>query len=98
QHSTGPWRTWGGKCAPWSRRRLRCIVPTPVESAMTLSRRDLLSASALLLAGPAALLRAAEGATGAGPAATRPPPPGLCWNENPYGPSPAAREAVSHAI
>ena len=65
---------------------------------MTLSRRDLLSASALLLAGPAALLRAAEGATGAGTAATRPPPAVLCWNENPYGPSPAAREAVSHAI
>jgi histidinol-phosphate aminotransferase len=52
-----------------------------------------LSASALLLAGPATALRAAAqgGAGSASPAV-------LCWNENPYGPSPAARLAVSQAI
>ena len=58
---------------------------------MTLSRRDLLSASALLLAGPGAMLRAAAGETatsGGGPLV-------LCWNENPYGPSPAARAATT---
>ena len=60
---------------------------------MSLTRRDLLTASALLLAGPGAALRAAakEAAPGGGPIV-------LCWNENPYGPSPAARLAVSHAI
>ncbi|HVN43785.1 MAG TPA: histidinol-phosphate transaminase [Steroidobacteraceae bacterium] len=58
---------------------------------MTLSRRDLLGAAALLLAGPGALLRAA--------AAREPNSPlVLCWNENPYGPSPAARAAVSESI
>jgi histidinol-phosphate aminotransferase len=60
---------------------------------MSLSRRELLSASALLLAGPRAALAAASAA----PAAGRQPLL-LCWNENPYGPSPAARAAVSHAI
>jgi histidinol-phosphate aminotransferase len=62
---------------------------------MGLSRRDLLSASALLLAGPGAMLRAAAGegaASGGGP------PLVLCWNENPYGPSPAARSAISQAV
>ena len=62
---------------------------------MSLSRRDLLSASALLLAGPGAMLRAAarEAAPGGGAG-----PLVLCWNENPYGPSPAARAAISQAI
>jgi histidinol-phosphate aminotransferase len=61
---------------------------------MSLTRRDLLSASALLLAGPAAVLRApAREAAAAGGS-----PIVLCWNENPYGPSPAARSAVSEAI
>jgi histidinol-phosphate aminotransferase len=59
---------------------------------MVLSRRDLLSASALLLAGPGLALRAA-----AKPGAA-PGPIVLCWNENPYGPSPAARAAVSEAL
>lgn len=59
---------------------------------MPLSRRDLLTASALLLAGPGATLRLA-----AKPAAEDQPIV-LCWNENPYGPSPAARLAVSRAI
>ena len=62
---------------------------------MTLSRRDLLAASTLLLAGPGMALRAAAaGADASSPAR----PIVLCWNENPYGPSPAARLAVSHAI
>jgi histidinol-phosphate aminotransferase len=59
---------------------------------MNLSRRELLSASALLLAGPGAVLRAAaDAAPGDHPII-------LCWNENPYGPSPAARAAASEAI
>jgi histidinol-phosphate aminotransferase len=61
---------------------------------MSLSRRDLLTASALLLAGPAAAWRA----TASEPAAAGGNPIILCWNENPYGPSPAARAAVSEAI
>jgi histidinol-phosphate aminotransferase len=60
---------------------------------MSLSRRDLLTASALLLAGSGAALRTAarEVARSGGPLV-------LCWNENPYGPSPAARAAMSQAI
>src|SRR5207302_718246 len=61
--------------------------------AMSLSRRDLITASALLLAGPAGALRAADQGAAAGGK-----PIVLCWNENPYGPSPAARLAVSRAI
>jgi histidinol-phosphate aminotransferase len=64
---------------------------------MTLSRRDLLTASALLLAGPAGALRAAGRAAAPGDTAGGKPIV-LCWNENPYGPSPAARLAVSRAI
>ena len=58
---------------------------------MDLSRRELLAASALLLARP----------TGAAPtrgAAPATHPIILCWNENPYGPSPAARAVISSAI
>ena len=62
---------------------------------MSVSRRDLLGASALLLAGPAALLRAAAGET---PANEGGGPVVLCWNENPYGPSPAARAAISQSL
>ncbi len=58
---------------------------------MHLSRRDVLTASAALLAAPAGAWRTAEGAAASGPII-------LCWNENPYGPSPAARAAVSEAI
>jgi len=61
---------------------------------MSLSRRDLLTASALLLAGPGFALRVA----GREAATTDGNPLVLCWNENPYGPSPAARAAVSEAI
>jgi histidinol-phosphate aminotransferase len=59
---------------------------------MSLSRRDLLTASALLLAGPAAALRAATAGNPGGS------PIVLCWNENPYGPSPAARLAARGAV
>jgi histidinol-phosphate aminotransferase len=61
---------------------------------MTLSRRDLLTASALLLAGPGFSLRTTAARGGAANGS----PLVLCWNENPYGPSPAARLAVSRAI
>jgi len=57
---------------------------------MNLSRREMLAASALLLARPAISLATA-------PAADTKPII-LCWNENPYGPSPAARAAVSSTI
>jgi histidinol-phosphate aminotransferase len=60
---------------------------------MSLSRRDLLSASAVLLAGPGAAWRAAAAEA---PAPSKPLV--LCWNENPYGPSPAVRLAVGRAI
>jgi len=60
---------------------------------MPMNRRDLLGVSALLLAGPALSLRAA-----AKPSAAGNTPAILCWNENPYGPSPAARRAIAGAI
>ncbi len=60
---------------------------------MSLSRRQLLTASALLLAGPGLALRAAGRDRNGGA-----PPAVLCWNENPYGPGPAAREAVARSI
>ena len=59
---------------------------------MDLSRRELLAASALLLARPTGALAAAP-TQGVGPN-----PIILCWNENPYGPSPAARAVISNAI
>lgn len=94
---------------------------------MDLSRRKLLTASALLLATPVLSTRglAAAGATGTGsgaaggatpgPAALGPAESGpvaakpllagtesnplvLCWNENPYGPSPAARAVINSTI
>jgi histidinol-phosphate aminotransferase len=59
---------------------------------MDLSRRELLTASALLLARPELALRAAPAvASGSSPIV-------LSWNENPYGPSPAARAAITQAI
>ena len=64
---------------------------------MSLSRRELLTASALLLASPGGALRAAaRGSAPQGAAASAPIT--LCWNENPYGPSPAARLAISRTI
>ena len=80
---------------------------------MDLSRRDLLATSALLLAGsglarPGLTLGGQSAGTGPAPAPAAPPGPQsaplstqpivLCWNENPYGPSPAARAVLSHTI
>jgi len=59
---------------------------------MDLSRRELLTTSALLLARPGfALPDTAAASPAAGPIV-------LSWNENPYGPSPAARAAIADAI
>jgi histidinol-phosphate aminotransferase len=71
--------------------------------AIDLSRRNLLTASALLLARPSLTLSAqpaaATPAVPAGPkVASGAQPIVLCWNENPYGPSPAARAVLSHTI
>jgi histidinol-phosphate aminotransferase len=68
---------------------------------MNFSRRELLTASALLLGSPKAAF--STGAPGAGAAteagtATGAKPIVLCWNENPYGPSPAARAIISGTI
>lgn len=60
---------------------------------MPMNRRDLLSVSALLLAGPAMSLRAAARDAPGGKA-----PAVLCWNENPYGPSPAAQRAIASSV
>jgi histidinol-phosphate aminotransferase len=57
---------------------------------MDLSRRELLTASALAMVSPRAALAAA-----AAPSAQ---PIILCWNENPYGPSPAARAVLNGTI
>jgi histidinol-phosphate aminotransferase len=73
---------------------------------MDLSRRDLLAASAFLLASPKAALSAggirgsgtAAAAQTAAPAAAGTQPIVLCWNENPYGPSPAARAVINGTI
>lgn len=64
---------------------------------MSLSRRDLLTVSGLLLAAPGGALRAARPAT-LPEAAAAGTPITLCWNENPYGPSPAARLAINRTI
>lgn len=66
---------------------------------MTMSRRTLLSASALLLARPSAAFSQSASESLIRPATdARPEPLVLCWNENPYGPSPAARAALSGAV
>ncbi len=57
---------------------------------MDLSRRELLTASALLMASPKAALSGAAGQSAQ--------PIILCWNENPYGPSPAARAVLNGTI
>jgi histidinol-phosphate aminotransferase len=72
---------------------------------MELSRRELLTGSAALLAGSKAAFSsgaqavgaAAEAGAGVG-AGTAAKPIVLCWNENPYGPSPAARAVISGTI
>ena len=66
---------------------------------MEFSRRDLLTASAIMLMRPISSISAPLGA----PLPTAPSAGGnepilLCWNENPYGPSPAARAAIAKSI
>ena len=67
---------------------------------MELSRRDLLTASAIMLMRPMSSISAPLGArlAPAPLAAGADPLVLLCWNENPYGPSPAARAAISQSI
>src|ERR1700761_9107419 len=66
---------------------------------MELSRRDLLTASAIMLMRPISSISAPLGATAAAvPAPGAEPLMLLCWNENPYGPSPAARAAIAQSI
>ncbi len=66
---------------------------------MEFSRRDLLTASALMLMRPVSSISAPQGARlAAAPTAGGTEPIVLCWNENPYGPSPAARAAISRSI
>jgi histidinol-phosphate aminotransferase len=66
---------------------------------MELSRRDLLTASAIMLMRPISSISAPLGATAAAvPPAGAEPLILLCWNENPYGPSPAARAAIARSI
>jgi histidinol-phosphate aminotransferase len=71
---------------------------------MDLSRRELLTASALLVASPKAAVSAAAAAVRVGASSAPAPEPSasnpivLCWNENPYGPSPAARAVISSTI
>src|ERR1700761_7386670 len=68
--------------------------------SMELSRRDLLTASAIMLMRPISSLSAPLGARlAAAPlAGGNDPVVLLCWNENPYGPSPAARAAIARSI
>jgi histidinol-phosphate aminotransferase len=58
---------------------------------MDLNRRELLTASALLLASPKAAFSTAAASGSSKPIV-------LCWNENPYGPSPAARAVLSGTV
>jgi len=67
--------------------------------SMEFSRRDLLTASAIMLMRPMSSISAPLGARlAAAPLAGGTEPMLLCWNENPYGPSPAARAAIAQSI
>lgn len=65
---------------------------------MDLSRRGLLTGSAALLASPKLAFPAPAANPSTGEGASGRKPIVLCWNENPYGPSPAARAVISGAI
>jgi histidinol-phosphate aminotransferase len=65
---------------------------------MSLSRRELLAASALLWVRPVVSRSDAASTPARAQAGRAAQPIVLCWNENPYGPSPAARAAVSGTI
>src|SRR5579864_1405769 len=84
----GGFRTARGKFAAKWGTNLNPVGEHPME----LSRRELLAASALLLASPRAAMSAATTDAAGGK------PIVLCWNENPYGPSPAARAVLSGMI
>jgi histidinol-phosphate aminotransferase len=62
---------------------------------MGLTRRELIAGSALLMARPGTSFARN---TAADAASMRQDPIVLCWNENPYGPGPAARAAVAASI
>jgi histidinol-phosphate aminotransferase len=64
--------------------------------AMNLSRRALLSASAVLVARPTLAFSASTAVVAKAPTAAEPLV--LCWNENPYGPSPQARIALNGTV
>jgi histidinol-phosphate aminotransferase len=66
---------------------------------MSLSRRQLLTSAALLMAAPRGAFAASvarPGGAAADPTAEHPYL--MHWNENPYGPSPAARESIARAV
>jgi histidinol-phosphate aminotransferase len=66
---------------------------------MELSRRDLLTASAIMLMRPRSSISAPLASTAATSSAGGfQSPILLCWNENPYGPSPSARAAITQSI
>jgi len=65
---------------------------------MSLSRRDVLTASAFLLAGPRLSLAEVSGKPALPASAAGRKLITMCWNENPYGPGPAARAAMTSAI
>ncbi len=66
---------------------------------MSLTRRDLLTSAALLLASPRGAFAANEARPGGAAAVpTAEHPYLLHWNENPYGPPPAAREAIAGTL
>jgi histidinol-phosphate aminotransferase len=66
---------------------------------MEFSRRDLLTASAILLMRPTSSIPASLGTRlAASPSVGDTESIVLCWNENPYGPSPAARAAIAQSI
>lgn len=66
---------------------------------MSLTRRELLTSAALLLASPRGAFAANEARPGGASAApTADHPYLLHWNENPYGPPPAARDAIAGTL
>jgi histidinol-phosphate aminotransferase len=65
---------------------------------MSLSRRELLTASAFIFARPTLALAETATKPGLPASAAGRKLITLCWNENPYGPGPAARAVMSSAI
>jgi histidinol-phosphate aminotransferase len=65
---------------------------------MSLSRRELLTTSAVLLASPKAIWAKDQGPLALVKESAAAEPIVLCWNENPYGPSPAARAVMNSTV